>query len=163
MAVNSLKGLKADQFEQWKAQHLLNRAGFGGTPAQIAALTKLGLSGAVDHIVDYEKLNGPGYSEVKPDKFDKDIMRPANAEEQMSVQQARRSGDEKALEQLRQLRMRQQAADRQQIGEMQKWWLKRIIETPRPLEEKMTLLWHGHFAAGYRAIEDSYHMFMQNE
>src|SRR5213592_3064858 len=110
MAVNSLKELKADQFDQWKAQHLLNRAGFGGTPAQIAAITKLGLNAAVDYIVDYEKVEAP---EIKSDLFDKDIMRPANAEEQMAVQQARRSGDEKALEQLRLERMRRQAADRQ--------------------------------------------------
>jgi uncharacterized protein (DUF1800 family) len=163
MAINSLKELKADQFDQWKAQHLLNRAGFGGTPAQIDALTKLGLEGAVDYIVDYQSSNPTGFEPVAGDEFDKDIMRPANAEEQKAVQQARRSGDERALEQLRLQRQRQQAADRQQIGEMQKWWLKRIIETSRPLEEKMTLFWHGHFATGYRAIEDSYHMFAQNQ
>lgn len=163
MAINSLKELKADQFDAWKAQHLLNRAGFGGTPAQIAAITKLGLTCAVDYIVDYESRSAAGFAAITGDEFDKDIMRPANAEEQKAVQQARRSGDERALEQLRLQRQRQQAADRQQVGEMQKWWLKRIIETPRPLEEKMTLFWHGHFATGYRAIEDSYHMFMQNQ
>ena len=27
------------------------------------------------------------------------------------------------------------------------WWLLRMIQTPHPLLEKMTLLWHGHFAA----------------
>jgi uncharacterized protein (DUF1800 family) len=27
------------------------------------------------------------------------------------------------------------------------WWLRRMIQTPHPLLEKMTLLWHGHFAA----------------
>ena len=25
------------------------------------------------------------------------------------------------------------------------WWLRRIIETPHPLLERMTLFWHGHF------------------
>jgi uncharacterized protein (DUF1800 family) len=38
-----------------------------------------------------------------------------------------------------------------------------MIETPRPLEEKLTLFWHGHFATNYRTIENSYHMFMQNQ
>ncbi|VAX41382.1 hypothetical protein MNBD_PLANCTO03-2035, partial [hydrothermal vent metagenome] len=28
---------------------------------------------------------------------------------------------------------------------------------------KMTLFWHGHFATSYRTIEDSYHMFVQNQ
>lgn len=32
------------------------------------------------------------------------------------------------------------------------WWLRRMIETPHPLLEKMTLFWHGHFAYGNHAI-----------
>jgi hypothetical protein len=27
------------------------------------------------------------------------------------------------------------------------WWLRRMIQTPHPLQEKMALFWHGHFAA----------------
>ena len=26
------------------------------------------------------------------------------------------------------------------------WWLRRMIQTPHPLQEKLTLLWHGHFS-----------------
>ena len=37
-----------------------------------------------------------------------------------------------------------------------------MISTKRPLEEKLTLFWHGHFATGYRTIENSYHMYLQN-
>jgi uncharacterized protein (DUF1800 family) len=159
MAVNSLKELKPQDFDYWKAQHLLNRAGFGGTPSQVRAIANMGLNDAVDYIVDYEKVE---LAAINPDEFDKDIMRPASAEERVEVAQARRSGDERLLEQLRQDRQRRQAADRQQVASMQRWWLKRIIETPRPLEEKMTLFWHGHFATNYRSIEDSYHMFLQN-
>jgi uncharacterized protein (DUF1800 family) len=29
---------------------------------------------------------------------------------------------------------------------LQSWWLERAIATPAPLQEKMTLFWHGHFA-----------------
>lgn len=28
---------------------------------------------------------------------------------------------------------------------LRQWWLRRILETPHPLLEKMTLFWHGHF------------------
>jgi hypothetical protein len=34
------------------------------------------------------------------------------------------------------------------------WWLRRMIETPHPLLEKMTLFWHGHFAADGGAVSD---------
>ncbi len=32
------------------------------------------------------------------------------------------------------------------IKNLRAWWLRRIIQTPHPLLEKMTLFWHGHFA-----------------
>lgn len=34
------------------------------------------------------------------------------------------------------------------------WWLRRMIETPRPLVEKMTLFWHGHFAVSATGVQD---------
>jgi len=160
MPINSLKPLDRKEFDYWKAVHLLNRAGFGGTPAQARALANMGLDAAVDYIVDCEKVEA---EPVPADQFDKDIMRPANAEERMEVEQARRSGNEALLEKYRQERQMRQGEDRRQMAEIQKWWLKRIVETARPLEEKMTLFWHGHFATGYRSIEDSYHMFQQNQ
>jgi uncharacterized protein (DUF1800 family) len=159
MAVNSLKELRPAEFDYWKAQHLLNRAGFGGTPAQVRALANMGLKAAVDYVVDYDKLRA---DPVIANEFDRNIMRPPTAEEQRLFQQARRNNDEAARELIQRERMRRQMLDRQQIGAIQQWWLTRMIETPRPLEEKMTLFWHGHFATSYRGVEDSYHMFKQN-
>lgn len=156
----SLKPLPAGEFDYWKAHHLLNRAGFGGTPSQVRALANMGLEKAVDYIVDYQEV--PGES-VQAERFDSDIMRPRTDQQRQAYQQARRAGDEAALERLRNERMAAERADRQQMREAQIWWLKRMVETGRPLEEKMTLFWHGHFATGYRKTEDSYHMFVQNQ
>jgi hypothetical protein len=36
--------------------------------------------------------------------------------------------------------------DLQNIEDVQTWWLYRMARTRRPLAEKMTLFWHGHFA-----------------
>ena len=47
-----LKPLNPKDFDFWKARHLLNRAGFGGTQNQIAALAGMGLNDAVDYLVD---------------------------------------------------------------------------------------------------------------
>jgi len=41
------------------------------------------------------------------------------------------------------------------IEGLQAWWLRRMIETPHPLLEKMTLFWHGHFATNAAAVKDS--------
>jgi uncharacterized protein (DUF1800 family) len=43
------------------------------------------------------------------------------------------------------------------------WWVNRMIETPRPLEEKMTLFWHNHFATAIYKVRSSYLMFKQNQ
>jgi uncharacterized protein (DUF1800 family) len=32
------------------------------------------------------------------------------------------------------------------IDGLRAWWLRRMIQSPQPLLEKMTLFWHGHFA-----------------
>jgi uncharacterized protein (DUF1800 family) len=43
------------------------------------------------------------------------------------------------------------------------WWVDRMARTPRPLEEKMTLFWHNHFATGIYKVRSPYLMFKQNQ
>ncbi len=160
-AINSsLSPVKAKDFGFEQARHLLWRAGFGGTPQQIQTLASWGPEKSVDYLLNYSEIPA---EEIKGTLFDRDIMRPYNAEERGELAMARRQGDEAAVARLRARRQEAERDDRQQVRKMQQWWVKRMIETPRPLEEKMTLFWHGHFATSYRTIEDSYHMFMQNE
>src|SRR5688500_14007622 len=39
------------------------------------------------------------------------------------------------------------------------WWVYRMLYTTRPLEEKMTLFWHGHFATSFAKVNDPGFMF----
>ena len=43
------------------------------------------------------------------------------------------------------------------------WWLHRMLNTPNPLVEKMTLFWHGHFATGAEKVQDAELMYTQNK
>ena len=160
MSARILRPLNKGEFDYWRAQHLLNRAGFGGTPSQVRALANMGLKSAVNYIIDADEVET---EPIEADRFDADIMRPPTRQQRLELRAARENGDEATLERYRRERQRRQGADRRQIAELQRWWLKRMIETPRPLQEKMTLFWHGHFATGYRTIQDSYHMFQQNQ
>ena len=36
------------------------------------------------------------------------------------------------------------------------WWLDRMLRTKRPLVEKMTLFWHGHFATSMQKVPANY-------
>jgi len=40
------------------------------------------------------------------------------------------------------------------VRNLRAWWLRRMILTPQPLLEKMTLFWHGHFGASNRRVND---------
>ena len=55
-----------------------------------------------------------------------------------------------------------QSFDFTRIDDLKRWWLYRMTFTKRPLEEKLTLFWHGHFATSFRKTESPYGMYMQN-
>ena len=155
-----LRPINPADFAYAHARHLLLRAGFGGTPEQIRTVARWGPERAADHLVNFTA--APEHEAQTHTRFDPDIIIPLTAAERRIYAEARRRQDEDTLARFRQRRQRQQAADRRQIVELQRWWLARMIETPRPLEEKLTLFWHSHFATSYRTIENSYHLLKQN-
>lgn len=156
----SLRPIRPEEFGYDQARHLLWRAGFGGTPRQVQTLVSWGPTKSVDSLLNVADVP---YENDRASEFDSDIMRPPSPTERQAIAQARRAQDENQLAKLRLEREKRERRDRAQIRDVQRWWLERMIETPRPLEEKMVLFWHGHFATSYRTIENSYHMLLQNE
>ncbi len=159
MSTASLEPIATDRFGYAEARHLLNRAGFGGTGEQIQALAAMGCADAVDYLVDYERVDASG---LAGPGLDPSVMRPLTRAERQELRTARRRNDEKTQAKFRAMRNQAQAADRVQLAELQRWWLDRMIRTPRPLAEKLTLLWHDHFATHYRGCEDAYLLYRQN-
>ena len=155
----SLSQIRDEDFGYAQARHLLLRAGFGGTDKQIRTLADWGPEAAVDHLLNYEDVP---YTPDKRTAYDANIITPANEAQRRALKRARQTNDKEALDSFNAQRMKNKRADRTQMREIQKWWITRMIQTPRPLEEKLTLFWHGHFATSFRTIEDSYHMYMQN-
>jgi len=156
----SLQPLPDREFGYLQAQHLLNRAGFGGTARQISALQTMGLAKAVDLLVDYDKVDA---GRLPHARVDPDLMGPPSEQERRMYQEARRTNDQATLDRIEAERLARQAQDRTQMHAMQQWWLARMIATPRPLEEKLTLFWHGHFASQHRKVRDSYLLMRQNQ
>ena len=46
---------------------------------------------------------------------------------------------------------------------LQAWWLYRMMFSPDPLTERLTLMWHNHFATSNRKVDDLSFMRQQNE
>jgi uncharacterized protein (DUF1800 family) len=49
------------------------------------------------------------------------------------------------------------------ISDLTVWWLTRMLTTSRPLQEKMTLFWHGHFATAVQKVREPAFMYGQNQ
>ena len=41
------------------------------------------------------------------------------------------------------------------VDQLRAWWLRRMILTPHPLQEKMTLFWHSHFATNAEKVKNA--------
>jgi uncharacterized protein (DUF1800 family) len=158
-----LNPLPASKWNYATAAHLLNRAGFGGTPADILKLLNLGLDGAVASLLDFDDIpeDFPTPDWAKPD--------PQRAETQRQIQalnlQLRNAttDDEKAklTEQRRVLQQQTQRDTAMDVQQMRALWLQRMAAGPRPFQEKLALFWHGHFATSIVKVRETYFMWGQ--
>ncbi len=145
-----LQRLSPAQWTPACAAHLLNRAGFGGPPAEVQALYAMGLNRAVEAM-----LAGGEDDDLFPPPV---LTGPKELFEQMRAVRTMTDEDQK--------RAAQAIARREQAGQMRAaraWWLDRMRYTPHPLREKMTLFWHGHFATGFEKVRAAHLMWQQNE
>ena len=42
------------------------------------------------------------------------------------------------------------------------WWLDRMVDSPKPMQERMTFFWHGHFCSGWNKVNSAEAMLTQN-
>ena len=155
----SLDPIKAGAFGEAEARHLLQRAGFGATPGQVKAVARLGLSKAVEHLVDYATVKD---AIDQPLKLDPNVIKPLSKQDYQIVKQARRTGDQAILKKFKLYRQHERREDHRMFAQLQAWWFERMVDTPRPMQEKLTLLWHSHFASSYQKVRDAYLMYKQN-
>lgn len=142
--------LKRGGWGEDAAAHLLNRAGFGGTPEEVATLARLSPEEAVTSLVEFGRVD--------------DAVTPPSW---VGPESDRRGG----YKQIRELpeaerKVRMDALRAEQTAQMQElrgWWVARMLASPRPLQEKLTLFWHGHFATSVRKVRSGYAMYRQND
>src|SRR5581483_9968929 len=59
--------------------------------------------------------------------------------------------------------LRQTAYAASSIGGLKAWWLYRMLFSANPLREKLTLLWHNHFATSNAKVNNVPLMAVQND
>ncbi len=50
-----------------------------------------------------------------------------------------------------------------EMTELSDWWLRRMVAVQQPIHEKLTLLWHNHFATSAQKVRVAAHMAAQNQ
>ncbi len=142
-------------WNQRLAAHLLRRAGFGGTPSEIARLAQMRLGDAVESLVHFPSTADLPQPDNVFDPYSAGILPLARARPGAMMM------DESSR---RQLLMDVRRRSRDSIVSLQQWWLQRMLTTPAPLQEKMTFYFHGHFtsAAIQKGVWPSY-IYQQNQ
>ena len=163
--VDDLTPLSPSEWNDDRAAHLLERAGFGGTPEEIARLAQMSPAEAVRHLVYYQQVPNVAFPPFDPSGIfpSDDFVPPMDIGE--PIRQAARTG--KALgitvERNPGTMWLQPVVDAgffylfANNGEMvrvARWFGQRMLSTERPLEEKLALFWHGHFATANEKVRD---------
>ena len=104
-------------------EHILRRMGFGASPADMAFWSAMDPSAVIDRLLNYES---------QPTTIDSRIGDAAHVG--ITTAQGRAFSPNTAINDARQR------------------WLFRMVHSPRPLEEKMALFWHNHFATAYSKV-----------
>lgn len=147
-----------DPWDAVKAGHLLRRAGFGPLPQEVAAAVEAGPDHAVDALFAFPPDPPP------PAIFDE--VRAAERRFDDAVAAVRHAGARpvnlKAHPELRSLFQDAQRAHGRAIQGLTAWWLDRMARAGAPLQEKLTLFWHGHFTSSFGDVHDAIAMYNQN-
>jgi len=146
------------------AAHLLERAGFGGTPEEIQALAKMTPAQAIARLVRFEGTDiGPlppfehsGIHDAGLEPFPP--TRPAVTDlakekgEALGIK-VKPSGNRR-LQPIVDEFFYWLRASALETNRVSYWWANRMLTSPRPLQEKMALFWHGHFASNEAKVRD---------
>jgi uncharacterized protein (DUF1800 family) len=151
--VDSIRPISARSWSRDAAAHLARRTGFGAHPDDVTRLADLGPQAAVDHVVEYERVAD---APVPPAERT-DLMRWT---EQIAA--ILRTGMQFEMIPA-ETRAQLARANREYMVAVAGRWIRTMIETRRPLQEKMTLFWHGHFATSFGVVGQAIRMENQLE
>lgn len=173
--VDSLEPLAASEWSYGHAAHLLERAGFGDTPEVVTRFAQMTPEAAVDLVIYYEQIaddlpdfqhSGIWDEPMLPDvdlhlRFD-DVMAKAAEVGEVYGEVVADEGP-RQLQDITDALYYKYLSSNREWERVAQWWAERMLITQRPLEEKMTLFWHGHFATEELKNDDYRLMLNQNE
>ncbi len=173
LQTGDLAALDSSRWNRRHAAHLLERAGFGATPEEVERFAALTPQQAVRRLVYFE---GVAKNEQPPFEHSgvfKPGLDPFPPSRPATTTLAKNTGEALGIKVKESGNRPMQAvvneffywlrASRLETDRVVYWWANRMLASPRPLEEKMALFWHGHFATNEDKVRDYRKMLKQLE
>jgi hypothetical protein len=168
---DDLSAISAADWSYDRAAHLLERAGFSGTPEEIQRFAQMTPQQAVAYLVRFQDADNsrlPAFDESGI--FDPGIdpfppSRPATTDGAKARGEALgvkvKPGGNRPVQPVVNKFFYWLRASRLETDRITYWWANRMLTSERPLEEKMALFWHGHFATNEEKVRDYRKMLRQ--
>jgi uncharacterized protein (DUF1800 family) len=135
----------AAQSPRWIATaRLLRRAGFGATGVQVDAVAARDWPTYLDQALGSDPDADPGAAATPMPS-----LSPPGPPPGRGATAAARMGYNRALS--------------DQMADLSRWWLSLMAAVQQPVHEKLTLLWHHHFATSARKVHLAAYMAAQNQ
>lgn len=132
----------SQQSAEWIATaRMLRRTGFGATGPQIDAVVSQDRSTYLDHALGTDPDADPGAISTPMPALP---LPPYPGGESAALKQWNQELDD-------------------QMHELSSWWLRRMAAVRQPIHEKLTLLWHNHFATSREKVRQPIFMRVQNQ
>jgi hypothetical protein len=161
---NDLAPISAADWNYDFAAHLLERAGFGGTPDEIQDLARMTPAQAVARLVRFEGTDATKLPPFEHSGVHDPGLEPFPPSRPAVTDLAKEKGEALGIKVKPTGNRRLQPvvdeffywlrASVLETNRVAYWWANRMVASPRPLQEKMALFWHGHFASNEAKVRD---------
>ena len=146
-----------------RAAHLLERAGFGGTPDTIQRFANMSPSAAVKSLVHFDK-SSPNVNSFDHSGIHDAGLDPFPPSRPATTELAKKNGEALGVKVKPTGNRRLQPvvnkffywlrASVLETNRVSYWWANRMVASEHPLQEKMALFWHGHYAVNESKVRD---------
>ncbi len=161
---DDLAPISASDWNYDNAAHLLERAGFGGTPEEVELLAAMSPRDAVRSLVYFDKVDNSHLLPFDHSGIHDPGLEPFPPSRPATTDLAKASGEALGIKVKPEGNRRLQPvvnkffywlrASVLETNRVAYWWANRMVASNSPLQEKMALFWHGHYAINESKVRD---------
>ncbi|MFT4672567.1 MAG: hypothetical protein ACI945_001910, partial [Pseudohongiellaceae bacterium] len=161
---DDLSAITDNDWNYSSAAHLLERAGFGGTPEKISQLAAMGPTAAIQQLLNFDSVDNSHLQAFDHSGIHDPGLEPFPPSRPATTELAKATGEALGIKIKPEGNRRLQPvvnkffywlrASVLETNRVSYWWANRMVASNSPLQEKMALFWHGHYAVNESKVRD---------